>query len=99
LNAQGIGNVTLRVGDASKQWSADGRFDAIAITGSLPRVPESYRRQLQINGRLFVVTGTAPAMEATLITRVANEQWAEEQLFETDLQSLINAEEKPEFTL
>jgi protein-L-isoaspartate(D-aspartate) O-methyltransferase len=99
LITQGIGNVTLRVGDASKQWSGDGRFDAIAMTGSLPEVPENYRRQLQINGRLFVITGAAPVMEATLITRVADDQWAEESLFETDLRCLVNAEQETEFAL
>lgn len=99
LNAQGIGNVTLRVGDASKQWWGDGRFDVIAVTGSLPEIPESYRRQLQINGRLFMIAGAAPVMEATLVTRVADDQWAEESLFETDLQCLVNAEQETEFAL
>jgi protein-L-isoaspartate(D-aspartate) O-methyltransferase len=52
---------------------------------------------LQINGRLFVIAGEAPVMEATLITRVADDQWAEERLFETDLRCLVNAEQKAEF--
>lgn len=99
LNAQGIGNVSLRVGDASEQWCGDGRFDAIAITGSLPEVPDSYRRQLQINGRLIAIVGESPVMEARLVTRVAEEQWAEESLFETELQRLINAQAKTEFVL
>ncbi len=99
LNAQGMGNVTFRVGDASAQWPGDGHFDVIAMSGSLAAVPESFRRQLQIGGRLFAVTGEAPVMEATLIRRVGEDQWAEERLFETSLRALINAGRTQEFTL
>lgn len=99
LHEEGIGNVTLRVGDASRKWSGDGRFDVIAVTGSLPELPDSYRRQLQIGGRLFLIAGRAPVMTAMLVTRVAEEQWAEESLFETDLPCLVNAHEEMEFVL
>lgn len=98
LALYGIHNVTLEVGDAAQGWGGeDGLYDAIAITGSLPELPERFLRSLNRGGRLFVVTGTAPVMQAVLIRRVGDAQWSREALFETDLPSLINAPVRSRF--
>jgi protein-L-isoaspartate(D-aspartate) O-methyltransferase len=66
-------------------------FDAIAITGSMPVYDDRFERRLSIGGRLFVVVGDAPAMEARLIRRLSQDGWATESLFETVVDPLINA--------
>jgi protein-L-isoaspartate(D-aspartate) O-methyltransferase len=66
-------------------------FDAIAVTGSLPVYDDRFQRQLAIGGRLFVVVGDAPVMEARLIRRVSEDGWVTESLFETVVDPLINA--------
>src|SRR3569832_54463 len=71
LAGHGITNVTLETGDAATGWERDQPYDVIAVTGSLPLLPDSLRRQLKVGGRLFVVTGDAPVMSAQLITRVS----------------------------
>jgi protein-L-isoaspartate(D-aspartate) O-methyltransferase len=88
LAAQGIQNVTLRVGDASRGWPDQEPYDAIAVTGSVPRLGGDFQHQLKVGGRLFVVVGEAPAMEALLITRVGEQDWSRESLFETVLPPL-----------
>jgi protein-L-isoaspartate(D-aspartate) O-methyltransferase len=88
LAAQGVGNVTLEVGDGRGGWPERGPFDAIAMTGSLPEVDEALLRQLAPGGRLFVVIGVPPVMEALLMTRVGDTDWARESLFETELPPL-----------
>lgn len=98
LTSLEIDNVTLETGDASKGWAERPEYDVIAITGSMPEVPESYKNSLVIGGRLFVVSGTSPSMQAKLITRVAENDWSEENVFETDLPALTNAEKEPEFS-
>jgi len=85
-----ISNVDLRTADALAGPIDGGPFDAIAITGSLPRLPEMLQQQLTIGGRLFVVVGESPAMEATLVTRTGEKDWRSEGLFETDLAALEN---------
>lgn len=97
LADNGISNVTLTVGDAGTGWTSAQRYDAIAITGSLPLLPDSFQRQLSIGGRLFAIVGQSPAMEALLITRLGENEWATESLFETDLPALLNAPRPPEF--
>ena len=71
--------------------AALAEYDVIALTGSLPRYDSRFERSLRVGGRLFAIVGTAPAMDAILIRRVATDEWTRESLFETVVQPLINA--------
>ena len=89
LPFHGIKNVVLHTGDAVYRWG-DQRYDVIAITGSLPTLPEQWPKQLTIGGRLFVVVGEPPIMEALLITRLSEHEWTRDSLFDTELPPLLN---------
>ena len=91
LAVQAIRNVRLEVGDAARGWDDGQRYDAIAVTGSLPELHEGYHHSLSIGGRLFVIVGERPIMEALLITRVGEDQWATESLLDTSIRPLRNA--------
>lgn len=91
LMVHGVENATLDVGDAARGWDAYGPYDVIAITGSLPELPESFPRALNRGGRLFAVIGEPPVMEAVLMRRMGDNEWSREHLFETELPMLINA--------
>ena len=99
LDAHELGNVTLSVGDAAAGWSQGAPYDAIVISGSLPVATPVFQQQLAPGGRLFMVTGGAPAMQAWLITRVGANDFSRECLFETVLPPLINAVTAPQFVL
>ncbi len=96
LAAQHIDNVTLQVGDASQQWG-EAEYDAIMLTGSVPLLPEAYKNQLKVGGRLFAVVGDAPAMKAQLITRVEADRFESSTLFETVVAPLKNARQPQRF--
>lgn len=81
-------NVTLETGDAAHGWNKDAPYDVIVVTGSVPVLESCWQEQLKINGRLFIIVGTAPVMEAMLITRIGDREWTRETLFETDLPAL-----------
>jgi protein-L-isoaspartate(D-aspartate) O-methyltransferase len=68
-----------------------GEYDAIAVTGSLPVYDARFERSLRVGGRLFAVVGEAPVMDAILVRRVDTAEWIRESLFETVIESLINA--------
>lgn len=97
LAEHGINNVTVEVGDAARGWPAHAPYDAILVTGSLPLLPASLRDQLAPGGRLVVVVGRAPAMEALRIARLDQYNWSETSLFETVIPPLSNAPEPPKF--
>ncbi|EAR20424.1 protein-L-isoaspartate O-methyltransferase family protein [Nitrococcus mobilis] len=99
LSAQAIRNVRLEVGDAARGWGGGQRYDMIAVTGSLPELHENYHRSLSIGGRLFVIVGERPIMEALLITRVGEDQWATESLLDTSIRPLRNARRTVRFEL
>jgi protein-L-isoaspartate(D-aspartate) O-methyltransferase len=96
LEQLGKTNIDLETGDAM-QLDADARYDAIAITGSLPVLDTRFERALRVGGRLFVICGSSPVMDAMLVTRTADDQWRRQSLFETDLPALLNSEMPPQF--
>jgi protein-L-isoaspartate(D-aspartate) O-methyltransferase len=91
-----VNNVAVEVADGMRLEDTLA-FDAIAVTGSLPLYDERFQRALKIGGRLFVVVGQSPVMEAWKITRVGEREWQREGLFETVIQPLTNAPKPPEF--
>jgi Protein-L-isoaspartate carboxylmethyltransferase len=97
LVAHGLQNVTLRVEDVANGWDVDQKFDVIAVTGSLPVLHHGFHVLLSMGGRLFVIVGTPPIMEALLITRMSKCQWATESLFDTELPPLVNARRPKRF--
>lgn len=90
LAGQDIVNVTLQAGDAL-QDIGDTRYDIIAVSGSLPVLRQQFHDNLEVGGRLFVISGKLPIMEAGLITRIDEAHWSRECLFETCIPPLINA--------
>ncbi len=70
------------------QIDATKAYDVIAVTGSLPDVPENLKQALKTGGRMFVIVGHSPVMQALLITRIGESEWTTQSLFETDLPRL-----------
>lgn len=99
LAAHGFRNVTLRDADAANGIGSDSRYDVIAVTGSLPLLHRQFHDNLAIGGRLFVIAGMPPVMEALLITRIDERNWSRESLFETSLPPLLHAEQPQQFVL
>jgi protein-L-isoaspartate(D-aspartate) O-methyltransferase len=97
LRENDITNVTLETADAANGIDSSEHFDAIAVTGSLPVLREQFHQSLNNGGRLFVITGTPPVMEACLITRIDEHNWARESLFETSIPPLLHAAEPQAF--
>jgi len=92
-----ISNVEL-VQMNAMQSLPEGTFDAIAITGSLQLFDPRFVDALAPDGKLFVVVGEAPAMEAKLIQRTEQNDWQSISLFETDLAPLVNGTLPPQFS-
>lgn len=97
LKESHIKNTTVETGNAASGWQADQRFDVIVICSSMYRVPEHFLQQLSDGGRLFTIVGSAPAMQATLITRVSEKEWETKALFETVAPSLIDGIQAEKF--
>jgi protein-L-isoaspartate(D-aspartate) O-methyltransferase len=98
LRRAGVANVVLKDEDAM-HVDFDKQFDVIAITASLPELSERFIQLLNPEGRLFVITGRPPAMEASLVRMHADGSWTQKSLFETVLTPMINANMPEPFVL
>lgn len=88
IDALGISRVTIETADALMR-EVETQYDVIAVTGALPAAERRFERALATGGRLFVVIGSAPVMEARLVTRTGEESWLSEVLFETSIEPLL----------
>jgi len=98
LQNAGIRNVELRVEDATEA-NFDRKFDVIAITASVPVLTGQFTGLLNPGGRLFIVVGRAPIMQAMLIRLLDDGSLVEKSLFETLLTPMINATVNEAFVL
>ena len=97
IAAQGIENVNLLVADGIQGLPANAPYDVIVFTGSIPLLNTQVERQLAVGGRMFVVVGEAPVMEATLITRISADNFKIDVLFETCLPAIVNEPQAEKF--
>jgi protein-L-isoaspartate(D-aspartate) O-methyltransferase len=91
LAAHGTRNVELEIGDGARGWDKHAPYGVILITGSLPVLPEAFKKQLAVGGRLIAIVGKSPAMQAQRVTRITDSSFDTRGLFETDLPPLQNA--------
>ena len=92
-----INNVQLHTGDGLPGWPQEAPYGVIAVTGSVPVYTPVFEHQLAVGGRLFIIVGESPIMEACLVTRVGQDEWSTESLFETDLPPLVGAHKNTTF--
>lgn len=92
-------NIQFEVGDGACDWQDGKQYDVIILTGSSAEVPKAHLKKLKLGGRMIATTGKSPLMETWLITRVEDENYEYEALFETDIPPLIHCEPKETFTL
>ncbi len=92
-------NIHYEVGDGACDWQDGKTYDVILLTGSSAEVPEALLKKLALGGRMIATTGRSPLMETWLITRVEDENYEYEPLFETDIPPLIHCEPKETFSL
>jgi protein-L-isoaspartate(D-aspartate) O-methyltransferase len=78
----GLARVKVLAQDANL-FTTDEKFDAIVLSGSVAQVPQALLNRLKIKGRMAVIVGDEPVMQAQIITRVSATQCNTRTLFET----------------
>ncbi|PHS68774.1 MAG: protein-L-isoaspartate O-methyltransferase [Methylophaga sp.] len=97
IKQMGVDNVTFEMGDASHGWPLADRIEVIISTAAFVSVPESYKNNLKVGGRMVAVVGEAPFMTIQIIKRVTEWEWQTDVVYETVIPAMINAEPTPEF--
>ncbi|MGY0559976.1 MULTISPECIES: protein-L-isoaspartate O-methyltransferase family protein [unclassified Luteimonas] len=96
----GASNVSVEQADVFS-WNTERRFDVICVNAAVAEVPARFIQWLRPGGRMFIVHGRAPVMEAVVIHRDGDDVNATrtESLFDTELDYLAGAEPVPAFHL
>ncbi|MEA3638965.1 MAG: protein-L-isoaspartate O-methyltransferase [Lamprobacter sp.] len=99
LDAMGLSEVKVQTADALTGRIDGAPFDVIAVTGSVPTAEPlaALEQLLGDGGRLFIVVGEPPLMEAMRLTRIGKDV-RRESLFETSVTPLENAPQRERFT-
>lgn len=98
LRAAGVRNAAVEHRDAyASEALGNGAYEVIVLTGSLPARDARFEERLAPGGRLFVVLGSGPVMEASLVTRAADGPPTCAGLFETVLRPLVGAPQPSSF--
>ena len=97
LDAYALDNITLDTRDFFQEQQTARTYDVVVITGSMPSLDSRLNELLAVGGRLFVIVGESPVMEALLISRVSENDWQQESLFETELPPLLGVEVRSAF--
>ena len=96
LRRAGVTNVVVEVGNGLAGLPDHAPYDAIMVSGSVAAAPQALLDQLKPNGRMFVIEGAAPAMQAVLYTRTGKD-FQRLAVFETVVAPLRDAEPAPAF--
>ena len=90
LGEAGFDGIEVTTADGASLVS-ETAYDVIVLTASLPLYEPRFERALKYGGRLFVVVGFGPVMEARLVRRLGATQFSTQSLFETTLEALEHA--------
>jgi len=96
LRRAGVSNVVVETGNGLEGLPAHAPFDVIVVSGAVAEVPPALLDQLKPGGRLFAITGAAPAMAAVLFTRT-DKGFRRRAVFETAAAPLRTAASAPAF--
>jgi protein-L-isoaspartate(D-aspartate) O-methyltransferase len=93
MAALGYFNVRIVTGDGSAGWLDGAPYDAILAAASGRHVPEGLKRQLKVGGALVMPLGAPGEMQSLFrVTRLAEEEWEQENLGPVRFVPLIGEE-------
>lgn len=93
-----LANFTLENKDVlAAESSFNKKYDAIAVTGSVPEYLPLFEKLLKPNGRLFIIVGSKPAMHALKVERI-EDKFERTVLFEAVVKPLVGVKHKSTFT-
>jgi len=90
LQRAGVTTVQVVQGDGSQGRIDGAPWDAIMLSGSVELVPQALLSQLVVGGRLTAIEGQWPVMQACVHTRVSENAYRREVIFETVAPRLLH---------
>lgn len=80
LDSLGYANITFRTGDGTLGLNEFTPFDGIIVSAGAPFVPDSYKNQLTIGGKIVIPVGNEFSQDLLRITRTGENEFSTESL-------------------
>jgi len=77
--------------------TTEKKYDVIVSQFAYKSIPAEIKKSLKINGRAVIFTGIAPINHCIHIERIGENEWLEEEIFETEV-SAFPVKTSPKFT-
>jgi protein-L-isoaspartate(D-aspartate) O-methyltransferase len=84
--------VYTKYGDGTIGWEEYAPYDGIIVTAGSPSVPNSYKKQLAIDGKLVIPVGTRYSQKLKIITKIEDDKFEEKEIPEFTFVPLIGRE-------
>jgi protein-L-isoaspartate(D-aspartate) O-methyltransferase len=91
FRALGYDNISVRTGDGTLGWPDAQPFDAIVAAAGGPGIPQTWRDQLALGGRLVMPVGGARAQQLVKLIRRSKRYYVQENLGDVRFVPLIGA--------
>jgi protein-L-isoaspartate(D-aspartate) O-methyltransferase len=69
----------LKCGDGTAGWTMYAPFEGIIVTAASPDIPETFKEQLSIGGRLVIPVGDRESQVMTVVQRLGNKEYLIEE--------------------
>ncbi|MBI5358977.1 MAG: protein-L-isoaspartate(D-aspartate) O-methyltransferase [Planctomycetes bacterium] len=80
LDSLGYANITFKTGDGTLGLMESAPFDGIIVSAGAPFVPDSYKNQLTIGGKIVIPVGNEFSQDLLRITRTDENKFSTESL-------------------
>ena len=84
--------VHCKCGDGTLGWDAYAPFDKIIVTAGSPKVPETLKKQLALNGRIVIPVGNMSSQTLKVLTKTAPDEFEIEDIPQFTFVPLIGRE-------
>jgi protein-L-isoaspartate(D-aspartate) O-methyltransferase len=91
LDSLGYNNVNIRLSDGTFGWEEEAPFDGIIVTAGAPSIPQKYKEQLAVGGRLVIPVGSKGSQVLKRVTRRGKTDFGEEDLLDCRFVPLVGA--------
>ncbi|MEJ2700680.1 MAG: protein-L-isoaspartate(D-aspartate) O-methyltransferase [Desulfuromonadales bacterium] len=91
LDSLGYNNVNIRLSDGTFGWEEEAPFDGIMVTAGAPSIPQKYKEQLAVGGRLVIPVGSKGSQVLKRVTRRGKTDFGEEDLLDCRFVPLVGA--------
>jgi len=70
----------IRCSDGTLGWEEYAPYEGIVVTAGSPSIPQQFKKQLKIGGRLVIPVGDRRSQKLNILTKVGEDEFSVEEI-------------------